>query len=130
MEVVYRVISRDGTVRWIADRAKARHTPDGAIIADSISIEVTEHRRVTDELAAARARPRAHGRRGRGSGWTGLLAAADAGFTVLDVEAGRVAIRFADPRWRSACWASRCRPASTWAPPSTARSSRTSASAW
>jgi PAS domain-containing protein len=96
MEVVYRMVSRDGTVRWLADRAKARHTPDGAIIADSITIDVTEHRRVTDELAAARSdleRIAAEGEQRL----AGLLAAAHAGFAVLDVEAGHLSIRFADP---------------------------------
>ncbi len=96
MEVVYRVISRDGTVRWMADRAKARHTPDGAIIADSISIDVTEHRRVTDELAAARLAVEQTAAEGAAR-LEGLLAAADAGFAVLEAEEGRVRIRFADP---------------------------------
>ncbi len=96
MEVVYRMVSRDGTVRWLADRAKARHTPDGAIIADSITIDVTEHRRVTDELAVARLALEQTAAEGA-QRLDGLLAAADAGFAVLAVEDGRVAIRFADP---------------------------------
>jgi PAS domain-containing protein len=96
IEVLYRLVSRDGTVRWLADRAKARHTPDGAIIADCISIDVTEHRRVTDELAAARQdleRIAVEGERRL----AGLLSAADAGFAVLAMEAGQVVVRFADP---------------------------------
>ena len=96
MEVVYRIVSRDGTVRWLADRAKARHTPDGAIIADSISIDVTEHRRVTDELAAARLALEQIAAEGE-QRLDGLLAAADAGFAVLEVEAGHCRVRFADP---------------------------------
>jgi len=96
MEVVYRMVSRDGTVRWLADRAKARHTPDGAIIADSITIDVTEHRRVTDELAAARSALERIAAEGE-QRLEGLLAAADAGFAVLHVEAGQVSVRFADP---------------------------------
>lgn len=96
MEVVYRMVARDGTVRWLADRAKARLTPDGAIIADSITIDVTEHRRVADELAAAR-RAVEQTAAERAQRLDGLLAAADAGFAVLAVADGRVAIRFADP---------------------------------
>ncbi len=96
MEVVYRVVSRDGTFRWLADRAKARHTPDGAIVADSITIDVTEHRRVTDELAAARADLEHIAAEGA-QRLDGLLAAADAGFAVLHTEAGQVSVRFSDP---------------------------------
>ncbi|MDX6377797.1 MAG: hypothetical protein QOE98_2100, partial [Gaiellaceae bacterium] len=96
MEVVYRIVSRDGSVRWLADRAKARHTPDGAIIADCISIDVTEHRRVTDELAAARHELERTGAEGE-QRLAGLLGAADAGFAVLAIEAGEVVVRFADP---------------------------------
>jgi PAS domain-containing protein len=96
MEVVYRIVSRDGSVRWLADRAKARHTPDGAIIADCISIDVTEHRRVTDELAAARHDLECTAAEGE-QRLAGLLDAADAGFAVLAIEAGEVVVRFADP---------------------------------
>ena len=128
MEVVYRMVSRDGTVRWMADRAKARHTPDGAIIADSISIDVTEHRRVTDELAAARLAVERRPRRERRAS-TGCSPPPTPGSRCS--RSRRDASRSGSPtrRCRSGCWASRCRPASTWAPPSTARSSTTSASA-
>lgn len=96
VEVVYRMISHDGTVRWLADRAKARRTPDGAIVADSITIEITELRRVTDELAAARADLERTATEGR-QRLDGLLAAADAGFAELVIEGGRARVRFADP---------------------------------
>ena len=113
-----------GTVRWLADRAKARHTPDGAIIADSITIDVTEHRRVTDELAAARLRARAD----RGGGRAAAGRAARRGRRRFRGArgGGRDSVECGSPtrRWRSACSASRCRPASTSALPSSARSSR------
>ena len=123
------MMSRDGTVRWLADRAKARHTPDGAIIADSITIDVTEHRRVTDELrrrGSALERIAAEGEQRL----EGLLAAADAG-SPCSTWSDRPG-RCGSPTrpWRSGCSARRCRPGSISAPPSSARSRPTSESAW
>jgi PAS domain-containing protein len=95
MEVLYRLVSHDGTVRWLADRASARRTPDGSVLADSITIDVTEHRRVTDELAASRAESERIAAAGE-QRLAGLLHAADAGFAHLVVEGDRPRLRFAD----------------------------------
>jgi PAS domain-containing protein len=96
IEVVYRLVSRDGTVRWLADRASARRTPDGSVVADCIAIDITEHRRVTDELAAARAESERIAADGEHR-LVGLLTAADAGFAHIVVAADGPVLRFADP---------------------------------
>jgi len=95
MEVLYRLVSHDGTVRWLADRASARRTPDGSVLADSITIDVTEHRRVADELTAARADSERIAAAGE-QRLAGLLEAADAGFAHLVVECAGPRLRFAD----------------------------------
>ena len=95
MEVMYRLISHDGTTRWLADRASARRTPDGSVVADSITIDVTEHRRVTDELAAARAESERIAAEGEHR-LAGLLTAADAGFAHVVMEGAAPELRFAD----------------------------------
>ncbi len=92
---LYRLVSHDGTVRWLADRASARRTPDGSVLADSITIDVTEHRRVTDELAAARAESERIAAAGE-QRLAGLLQAADAGFAHLVVDGDRPRLRFSD----------------------------------
>jgi len=96
IEVVYRLVSHDGTVRWLADRATARRTPDGSVIADCIAIDVTEHRRVADELAAARAESERIAADGEHR-LVGLLTAADAGFAHIVVGPDGPVLRFADP---------------------------------
>ena len=95
-EVVYRLISHDGTVRWLEDRVTARRTPDGSVIADSITIDVTEHRRVTGELAAARAESERIAADGEHR-LAGLLTAADAGFAHIVVGTDGPVLRFAGP---------------------------------
>jgi PAS domain-containing protein len=55
LDVSYRVQTRDGETRWLVDRAKARFAADGALIADGITIDITEQRRVADELGDLRA---------------------------------------------------------------------------
>ena len=125
------MVSRDGTVRWMADRAKARHTPDGAIIADSIT-----HRRRPSTAVSRTSWPqrvsRSSGRLPRASsGWTDCSPRPTPASRCSRWRTGQ-ASKSGSPtrRCRSACSASRCRPASTSAPPSSARSSTTSASGW
>jgi diguanylate cyclase (GGDEF)-like protein len=54
IEVEYRIVRPDGDVRWIFDRARPRRAPDGRILIDGVISDITERRRVADELAAAR----------------------------------------------------------------------------
>ena len=54
IEVEYRIVRPDGDVRWIFDRARPRRTPDGRMLIDGVIADITERRRVADELAAAR----------------------------------------------------------------------------
>jgi diguanylate cyclase (GGDEF)-like protein/PAS domain S-box-containing protein len=54
IEVEYRVLRPDGEARWVFDRARPRRTPDGRMLIDGVIADITERRRVADELAAAR----------------------------------------------------------------------------
>ncbi len=54
IEVEYRILRPDGEARWVLDRARPRRTPDGRVLIDGVIADVTERRRVADELAAAR----------------------------------------------------------------------------
>jgi diguanylate cyclase (GGDEF)-like protein/PAS domain S-box-containing protein len=54
IEVEYRVVRPDGEPRWVLDRARPRRTPDGRVVIDGVIADITERRRVADELAAAR----------------------------------------------------------------------------
>jgi diguanylate cyclase (GGDEF)-like protein/PAS domain S-box-containing protein len=54
IEVEYRVVRPDGEARWVFDRARPRRTPDGRMLIDGVIADITERRRVADELAAAR----------------------------------------------------------------------------
>jgi diguanylate cyclase (GGDEF)-like protein/PAS domain S-box-containing protein len=54
IEVEYRIVRPAGEVRWVLDRARPRRTPDGRVVIDGVIADITERRRVADELAAAR----------------------------------------------------------------------------
>jgi diguanylate cyclase (GGDEF)-like protein/PAS domain S-box-containing protein len=54
IEVEYRIVRPDGDVRWVFDRSRPRRSPDGRILIDGVIADITERRRVADELAAAR----------------------------------------------------------------------------
>ncbi|MDX6541127.1 MAG: hypothetical protein QOH15_2094 [Gaiellales bacterium] len=54
IEVEYRIVRPDGDVRWVFDRSRPRRTPDGRVLIDGVIADITERRRVADELAAAR----------------------------------------------------------------------------
>jgi diguanylate cyclase (GGDEF)-like protein/PAS domain S-box-containing protein len=54
IEVEYRIVRPDSEVRWVLDRARPRRTPDGRVVIDGVIADITERRRVADELAAAR----------------------------------------------------------------------------
>jgi diguanylate cyclase (GGDEF)-like protein len=49
-EVVYRLIGLDGVTRWVHDRAVARPRPDGTFEVSGIVSDVTERRRLEDQL--------------------------------------------------------------------------------
>jgi diguanylate cyclase (GGDEF)-like protein len=49
-EVVYRLIGLDGVTRWVYDRAVARPRPDGTFEVSGIVSDVTEQRRLEDQL--------------------------------------------------------------------------------
>ena len=49
-DVTYRLIGADGVTRWVQDRAACRLRPDGAYEVSGIVSDVTERRRLEDEL--------------------------------------------------------------------------------
>jgi diguanylate cyclase (GGDEF)-like protein len=49
-EVTYRLIGADGITRWVHDRAVCRPRPDGTFEVSGIVSDVTERRRLEDEL--------------------------------------------------------------------------------
>jgi diguanylate cyclase (GGDEF)-like protein/putative nucleotidyltransferase with HDIG domain len=49
-EVTYRLIGADGITRWVHDRAACRPRPDGTFEVSGIVSDVTERRRLEDEL--------------------------------------------------------------------------------
>jgi diguanylate cyclase (GGDEF)-like protein len=49
-EVTYRLIGADGITRWVHDRASCRPRPDGTFEVNGIVSDVTERRRLEDEL--------------------------------------------------------------------------------
>jgi diguanylate cyclase (GGDEF)-like protein len=49
-EVVYRLVGLDGVTRWVHDRAVARPRPDGTFEVSGIVSDVTERRRLEDQL--------------------------------------------------------------------------------
>jgi diguanylate cyclase (GGDEF)-like protein len=49
-EVTYRLIGADGITRWVHDRASCRPRPDGTVEVNGIVSDVTERRRLEDEL--------------------------------------------------------------------------------
>jgi diguanylate cyclase (GGDEF)-like protein len=49
-EVTYRLIGADGVTRWVHDRAACRSRPDGAFEVSGIVSDVTERRRLEDDL--------------------------------------------------------------------------------
>ena len=49
-DVMYRLIGADGITRWVHDRAACRKRPDGAFEVSGIVSDVTERRRLEDDL--------------------------------------------------------------------------------
>ncbi len=49
-DVTYRLIGADGITRWVHDRAACRRRPDGSFEVSGIVSDVTERRRLEDEL--------------------------------------------------------------------------------
>jgi diguanylate cyclase (GGDEF)-like protein len=49
-DVMYRLIGADGITRWVQDRAACRRLPDGAFEVSGIVSDVTERRRLEDDL--------------------------------------------------------------------------------
>ncbi len=54
-DVEYRLVGADGVTRWVHDRAVARPRPDGTFEVSGIVSDVTERRRLEDELRASMA---------------------------------------------------------------------------
>jgi diguanylate cyclase (GGDEF)-like protein len=50
IDLEYRVIGLDGRERIVADRLRARRDPDGTLYYDGVMRDITEHRRLEDEL--------------------------------------------------------------------------------
>ena len=50
VDVMYRLIGADGITRWVHDRAACRRRPDGAFEVSGIVSDVTERRRLQDDL--------------------------------------------------------------------------------
>ena len=50
IDLEYRVIGLDGRERIVADRLRARRDPDGALYYDGVMRDITERRRLEDEL--------------------------------------------------------------------------------
>ncbi len=55
-ELEYRMVGGDGRCRWILDRAQASHIGGGIVQVKGVCLDVTERRRVADELRDARER--------------------------------------------------------------------------
>jgi diguanylate cyclase (GGDEF)-like protein/putative nucleotidyltransferase with HDIG domain len=49
-ELEYRLVGFDGRVRWVRDRYIPSRGPGGEVLIDGIVSDVSEHRRLTDEL--------------------------------------------------------------------------------
>lgn len=49
-DVMYRLIGADGITRWVQDRAACRARPDGTVEVSGIVSDVTERRRLEDDL--------------------------------------------------------------------------------
>jgi diguanylate cyclase (GGDEF)-like protein len=52
-ELEYRLVGLDGRVRWVRDRYIPSRGPNGEVLIDGIVSDVSEHRRLTDELMAS-----------------------------------------------------------------------------
>ena len=50
----YRIVGRDGRMRWVWARVSARTEPDGTVVLAGVASDVTERRAFTAELEAAR----------------------------------------------------------------------------
>jgi diguanylate cyclase (GGDEF)-like protein/putative nucleotidyltransferase with HDIG domain len=58
---MYRLVGADGVTRWVHDRARTRRRPDGTFEVSGIVSDVTERRRLEDELRRSMAEmQRAH----------------------------------------------------------------------
>ena len=55
-ELEYRVVGNDGSVRWVLDRVHATHGEDGTVQINGLCLDVTERRRIAEELRDARER--------------------------------------------------------------------------
>jgi diguanylate cyclase (GGDEF)-like protein/putative nucleotidyltransferase with HDIG domain len=52
-ELEYRMVGRDGRIRWVHDRARPRTSEDGRLVFDGVVSDITERRERADALQAA-----------------------------------------------------------------------------
>jgi diguanylate cyclase (GGDEF)-like protein/PAS domain S-box-containing protein len=55
-ELEYRIVGNDGSARWVLDRVHATHAEDGTVLINGLCLDITERRRVAEELRDARER--------------------------------------------------------------------------
>jgi diguanylate cyclase (GGDEF)-like protein/PAS domain S-box-containing protein len=55
-ELEYRVVGNDGRARWLLDRVHATHDSDGTVQISGLCLDITERRRIAEELRDARER--------------------------------------------------------------------------
>jgi diguanylate cyclase (GGDEF)-like protein/PAS domain S-box-containing protein len=55
-ELEYRVVGNDGSARWVLDRVHATNGEDGTVQIDGLCLDITERRRIAEELRDARER--------------------------------------------------------------------------
>ena len=55
-ELEYRIVGNDGSARWVLDRVHATHAEDGTVHINGLCLDITERRRVAEELRDARER--------------------------------------------------------------------------
>ena len=53
IDLVYRVLNRSGEERWFHDRGQCLRQPDGELIIDGVTLDITDSHRIEEELKAS-----------------------------------------------------------------------------